>query len=142
MLAKSRRPAAPRRHRDRADGERIEAAFGQREQLIAQDVADRAKLALESVAVAQEAPDRVAAPVGERGKVDRDDRNRADVRRQRFGVGVRREPHADVAARDQRIAMCKPERKRDDLARAVAKLRQRAQFAPQATRGRRRARRP
>jgi hypothetical protein len=47
-VAKSRGRSARRGIAIRADRERIEAAFGQREQLVAQDVADRAKLALES----------------------------------------------------------------------------------------------
>src|SRR6185369_17251523 len=55
-----------------AHPESVEAALLHRMQVVPRDFADRAQLALVAVALAQQAPDRVAAPVAELREIDRD----------------------------------------------------------------------
>ena len=83
------------------------------------------------MAIAQQASDRIAAAVGELRKVDGDQRQRADVGGERRGIVVRREPDADVAAGEQRVAMREPERQRHDRRRAGGDVGERRRVAQQ-----------
>ena len=125
-----------------ANDERIETALGQREQLVAQYVADGAQLAREAEAVAQKPRDRVATAVGELRKVDGDHRQRRDVVRDRRRIVGRREPHADVAAGEEGAPLRKPQRERDDRRRSGRHVGERRRLAQERVAIGRRARGP
>jgi hypothetical protein len=92
------------------DRERIESALAEEVELVALHVADGAELPGVVIALAQEPRVRVAAPIGELRKVDRDQRQPGDVGCERLRVLVGREPYARFAARDQRRAPGEPQR--------------------------------
>ena len=81
--------------------------------------------------VAQEARARVAAPIDELGKIDRDQRQPLDVPGKRIGIVVRLEPDADIAARGKRVVLGLPQRERHDDRRIRRDVRKRGGLAEQ-----------
>src|SRR5712692_2377178 len=86
-----------------AQRERVEPALLHEIQMIVEHVADRAQLALETVALAQKARNRIAAAVAELGEVHCDDRESPHLARDGFGTFVRVEPHADPSRISEEI---------------------------------------
>src|SRR5205814_3509058 len=96
------------------------------EQQVAGDLADRAQLARVAVALAQQARDRVAAPVAELREIDRDDLEAREVGRDRGRILVAVEPYAQTAGeREQVRTPLGPEPERNDDVAALRHGRER-----------------
>ncbi len=110
-----------------AQREGVEAALGHEEEMVVQDIADCAQLALEAVALAQKPRNRVAAAVAELGEVHGDEREALHVSGERFRPFVGIEPYAELAGVSKEIlAAREPKRERND---DIAARRNLGQFA-------------
>jgi hypothetical protein len=102
----------------------------EREELIAQHVADRAELA-GSGTITEHPRRRICAAVGEFLEVDGDQRQRTDVACKLRRLIGRREPDASVTASDEGATLRLPEGERDDDGCAGGDIGKRGRLAQQ-----------